>query len=512
MDNVEIQVNPETEKWHYRPTPKIQYRDPNTGQLLPVFIPRPETIRLLELYSFSDDGGNIIDWSDGQLEIIDCILYRSSPDLRKRVEIIASTQYGKSLAVGAGVALRASLKPEKWAIVAGTNEKARIIMEYVIMFSLNSSIIRTQLTADTPLDRLKMKKSSQWITYKKGGSVKVYSADSTKVNQTSTSLMGFGSPNVIEDESGLIGDTLQSTVMRMLGGSKDNFLIKIGNPFNRNHFLRTWESGKYYRIFIDYVRALEEGRYTKDYIEEMRQEAMFGILYACLFPKEDPDDKSGWMQLLTPLTIERATANAMQIFGQFKLGNDVAGGGRNYSVSVLRGYNVAKKLYKKNEPDTMIFAGNVVGFMHQLRIRPQDVFTDCVGVGKGASDRIHETDNRTVAVNVGLPPTDKKRFFNLRAEAYWRLKEWIEHGGKLEADEDWLQLTQIKYRVNAKGQIQIMPKETMLKLYGIDSPDVADGLSLTFVTKDELFYDNDEKDVINDGSNSLPNSDDPYEQ
>ena len=458
--------------------------DPNTKIELPVYTPRQEVLELLRFYNFVDYTGKPIPWVLGQIEIIECIFFRSAPDLKKRIEIIASTQYGKSLAVAAGVVIRASLHPEEWAIVAGTTEKARIIMEYVIMLALNNGIIRLQLNAENNLDRLRMKRSADRLTFKRKGEVRVYSAEAKRVSETSKSLMGFGAPNVIEDEGALIGDILQATVMRMLGGTADNFLIKIGNPFNRGHFWRTWTNGNYYRIFIDYKRALEEGRYTQAFIDEMKEEAMFDILYACLFPAEGTMDLKGWTPLLTVQDIERATVEADQPFGTFRLGNDVAGGGRNFSVSVLRAYNVARKIYKENQPDTMIFVGNIIRFMQSLSIMGDDVSIDKVGVGKGGFDRLREMNDKIIGVNAGDSPADKTRYANLRAEMYWRTREWVLRGGKLEKDEDWLQLTKIKYKVaDSSGKIKIMSKEEMLK-EGIDSPDVADALSMTFARSD----------------------------
>lgn len=463
---------------------QVQITDPNTNELLPFFTPHKETITVLEAYRFTDDSEKPIIWTNGQIEIIDCILWRQAPDGKKRIEIIASTQYGKSLAVAAGVVIRSSLKPEKWAIVAGTEEKARIIMEYAIMLALNHDGIRAQLTPDTSLDRLRMKKSADRLTFRCKGEIRVFSAEAKNTSETSKALMGFGSPNVIEDEAALINDILQATVMRMLGGTADNFLIKIGNPFTRGHFWRTWRDGNYYRIFIDYKRALSEHRYTEDFINEMREEAMFGVLYACLFPDEAAMDLKGWTPLLTLQEIERATVEAEQPFGTFRLGNDVAGGGRNFSVCVLRAYNVARIIYKKNQPDTMMFTGEIIHFQQQLGVNREDVFIDKVGIGKGPYDRLRENNDRVVGVNAGDEPADKSRYVNLRAEMYWRLREWVLHGGKLEKSPDWNQLSKIKYKVaDSSGKIKIMSKEEMLK-EGVDSPDVADALSLTFAHSD----------------------------
>ena len=438
------------------------------------------TRQILKEYALVDETDKLIDWTPGQMEIIDCIIHRRSPDEKKRIQIMAATRYGKSLATGAGVSIRASLKPEKWAIVAGTKEKARIIMEYVTMFSLDCPPIRAQLKIETSLDRLRMRKSQDRLSYRRRGEVRVYSADAKRITTTSTSLMGFGAPSVVEDESALIPDILQATVMRMLGDKPDNFLCKIGNPFNRDHFLRTWRSDRYYKIKIDYRQALREGRFSQEFIDEMREEAMFDILYECKFPKAGAIDAKGWLLLLTDLNIKRAFVKRDVPFGDKRLGCDIAGGGRNYSAMVERAHNVARKVYKENEPDTMIFAGNVINTAKDRGIKDENIFFDKVGIGRGAFDRLREMKNRVVGVSGADSPSDKSRFLNVRAENYWRTREWILHGGKLIKDKDWYQLAQVKYKVaDSSGKIKIMSKQEMLR-EGIDSPDVADALSTTF--------------------------------
>jgi len=444
-----------------------------------------DTIDTLNDYGLLGEDGTKIDWANGQLEIIDSILQRGSPKRKRRVQIIAATQYGKSLSVGAGLAIRASLKPEKWSIVAGTKEKSRIIMEYVTMFSLDNPVIKLQLDIETPLERLRMRRSQDRLSYKSRGEVRVFSADASKITQVSKSLMGFGSANVVEDESALIPDNLQATVMRMLGGHKDNFLMKVGNPFNRNHFLRTWQSDRYHKVFIDYKRALKEGRFTKEFIEEMREEAMFDILYDCRFPDEGMIDEKGWIPLLTDKDVETAFIEDTMPFGQMRLGCDVSGGGRNFSVMVLRATNLAKVIYKKKEPDTMTFATDINNTIGELNLKSRDVFIDMVGVGRGAADKIKGVRSEVVAVNAGESANESIRFANLRAEMYWKARDWIVHGGKLVANTDWFQLSKIKYKVDPAGRLKIMGKEEMLR-NGIDSPDVADSLALTFARVEDV--------------------------
>ena len=126
---------------------------------------------------------------------------------------------------------------------------------------------------------------------------------------------------------------------------------------------------------------------------------------------------------------------------------------------------------------------------HIVRQVPQEQ----VGVGKGAYDRLAEQLREIVGVNAGEEPSEKTRFANKRAEMYWRAREWIIQGGKLEKDEDWYQLTKIKYKTDSSGRLKIMSKDEMLR-NGIDSPDFADAFALTFArpendyVKDTAYY------------------------
>ena len=73
--------------------------------------------------------------------------------------------------------------------------------------------------------------------------------------------------------------------MRMLGDNTDNFMVKIGNPFRRNHFLKSYQSDNYHKIFIDWRQAIEEGRFTPEFVEEMQEQAFFDIFMRSSFRK-----------------------------------------------------------------------------------------------------------------------------------------------------------------------------------------------------------------------------------
>jgi hypothetical protein len=89
-------------------------------------------------------------------------------------------------------------------------------------------------------------------------------------------------------------------------------------------------------------------------------------------------------------------------------------------------------------------------------------------------------------INVGMTALEAARFVNIRAEAYWRFREWIKRGGKLCAchRDEWVaQLSKIKYKPDSKGRLRVMSKDEM-RAMGMDSPDVADAGMLTFVRKE----------------------------
>lgn len=468
-----------------------------------MYKPTAVTKAALEFYRFTDDTGQVIDWKPGQLEIIDSIVNRGMGN-KNRVQIIAHTRYGKSLSVAAGVCIRLGMKSDKFAVVAGTTEKAQIIMDDVIMLATNNGILRTQLNISEPLDRLRATRSKSRMMFKSKGEIRVFSAESSRVTETSKALMGFGAPNVIEDEAALINDKLQATVVRMLGDNPyDNFMLKIGNPFERNHFLKTWNSQKYYRIFIDDKRGIKEGRLTQELADEAKEAdpLLYGINYECKFPDASMIDSSGWLYLFSDQDIEMATKRELIPTGTRRLGFDVARGGRDYNAIVFRQDNYAKVIKKfqletskKGGQDTLITAADeIVNAMRDLSVHPQNVFIDDNGVGGGITDYLTTVKGINInPVNFGESASERNRdkYANLRAEVYAAdngVHNWLLHGGKLEAHDDWHEATNIRYRKDFKGRIILEKKEDM-RLRGMHSPDVLDALALTFAESSVKVY------------------------
>ncbi len=79
--------------------------------------------------------------------------------------------------------------------------------------------------------------------------------------------------------------------------------------------------------------------------------------------------------------------------------------------------------------------------------------------------------------------SDSERYHNLRAELWWGLRERLNPEKELIAlppdDELLSELASVKYKVDARGAIQIESKEDMKKRLG-HSPDRADAVVLAF--------------------------------
>ena len=439
-----------------------------------------EKIKALCASRYKDHYGKPFALTDGQAEIFETIVKRKYP----RVDCRTYTQYGKSDTVSMAVLTRITTFPEPWAIVAPSNKKARIIMSYIIGHTFDNEYTMSMFEVEKgeSMDRIRRERSKERMTFKhpdgRIGGVFTISSEGKRTKDLLDALMGFGAPNVIVDESSLIDDIQHVGILRMLGGHSDNFLFEIGNAMRRNHFQKASLDPKYHHINIDCYKGLEEGRITQDFIDEMKNKPMFAQLYENKFPPQDAVDGSGYSPLYNDEELQNRMVDKVELFGALKMACDVAGEGSNYSVITLRGKNGAKIVYREHTPDTMAFVAVIVEKV--LIHKPSKIYIDKVGIGKPVFDRLlelPETADKVIGVMAGEAPEDKENFFNKRAEMFWRQREWLVTA-QLEGN-DWLDLLDVRYKVQSDRKIKIKSKDEMIK-EGVFSPDVADSLSLTF--------------------------------
>ena len=197
---------------------------------------------------YRNDYGKPFEMTAGQNEIFDAIFKKQ----HGRLHIMTFTQYGKSDVVSMAVLTRVATFGEKFCIVAPSQPKARIITGYLIkhIFDNEFTMSRFRIREGESMEGIRRERSKNRLTFDVGnnqiGEVFILSAESrlTSGEDIGNALMGFGAPNVVMDEAALISDEADAKAMRMVGGFTgmgNDFVVKIGNPFTRGHFLKAYE-------------------------------------------------------------------------------------------------------------------------------------------------------------------------------------------------------------------------------------------------------------------------------
>lgn len=129
--------------------------------------------------------------------------------------------------------------------------------------------------------------------------------------------------------------------------------------------------------------------------------------------------------------------------------------------------------------DTMQVVDQIVYAIGEWK--PDAVFIDGGNMGAGVIDRLHQLGyNEVFEVPFGSAALSKERYENIRAEMYFKCKEWMEHGGAIPNMSALKhEFSKTEYKYSKRGRIILVPKEEIKKLTG-KSPDLADGLVLTF--------------------------------
>jgi len=143
---------------------------------------------------FKDENGKPIVLTDTQCDIFNLIFKRLWP----RCHIETFTRFGKSLTIALALLMRASTYPEKWAVVAGNDKQAGIIMGYVIqhIFDNDYTSGRYRMEKGETAESIQRHKSKDRINFviKKEGT-KMLLGEIFITN--AKGALGFGAPNVV---------------------------------------------------------------------------------------------------------------------------------------------------------------------------------------------------------------------------------------------------------------------------------------------------------------------------
>lgn len=468
-----------------------------------------------KLYKFPD--GTPFTITPSQEKIFQCIVERKAPDGKHFVEIETTTQFGKSDIASMAILTAITHFPTKYSIVAPNDDKAHLIMGYLIDHIFDNYYIKRKFVLDKgeSYESIRRHKSRDRVNFKLAdgglGEVFVISAQNKSTKNVVDALMGFGAPNVLLDESAVITDMHYDAIWRMVGGhtTKDYFFCELINPLRRNHAMRTHRDPDYHHIWVNWELAVKEGRYSLEWIEKTRRTIKpvnWRVFYEVLFPDENMMDADGWYQLIPDSLLESAfarNANGEPLTLTIPWGHDthigwdIADSGLNKTAGVLRNSRFARIIYLEHTPNQMAIVPIIERKAEETGVPAERNRIDFVGIGKGLYSRLHELNFNIKGVNVGWtrekdekPPNSivirtgpdprkaKYGYKNLRAELCVRVYEWLRDGGQLEFNEGWYDLLRLRARIGSEKIIEVMSKRDMMA-EGLESPDVADAFALT---------------------------------
>jgi len=305
--------------------------------------------------------------------------------------------------------------------------------------------------------------------------------------ETPEALAGVHSQNVLlvcDEASGIDEKVFEAASGSMSGHSATTVLL--GNP--------TRSSGLFYdthhRVKADWktmhVSCITSPRVSDEFVREMEvkygaESNQFRVRVLGEFPlKEDntviPADT---VQSAQKRDIE-SDPDTVPIWGL-----DVARFGADSSVLAIRHGNAITELISWKGLSLMELTGRVVDKYNNLipRQRPTEILVDSIGLGAGVVDRLQELDLPVRGINVGEASSMSGTYLNLRAELWFKLKDWLAAKDcKLPVDSAlFSELVSPRYQFTSSGKMKIESKDEMRKR-GLPSPDKADAICLTLAS------------------------------
>ncbi len=313
---------------------------------------------------------------------------------------------------------------------------------------------------------------------------------------------------IIEEASGVPDEIFQVAEGALT--SHDARLIMVGNPvrstgfFARSHLEH--RAGYMCLHFSVKDSPLAQTGYRDGLVRKWGENSnVVRVRADGEFPKQDDN-------VLIPLEHAEAAIERdppAQHAGRIILGVDVARFGDDRSTYVVRQGREILHIEVHSKEDTMQTTGRAVDIAR--RFAAVAIHVDVIGIGAGVVDRLKELKlpQTIVGVNVADAATLKPKSLDRRGnfapsdkfgkqdmypgsmrDYLWvEMQEWfaVEEPVLTTADCDWIdhakdlaaEVVSVRYGFDSSGKIKVESKDEMKKR-GMRSPDLADGLALTF--------------------------------
>lgn len=310
-------------------------------------------------------------------------------------------------------------------------------------------------------------------------------------------------PFYLIDESGDIPPNMIKSAEQGLTSCEDGLIITAGNTTSQTGLLYdvTTRARKDWKIISITADPDDPKRTPRVDIEWARtQIALYGRenpwVMAYILGQFPPGSINA---LLSVEEVEKAMALHPRLeeyaWAQKRLGTDVARYGDDRTVIFPRQGIVAfKPTIMRHVRDSAVSVdiGNRVMARRNEWLREgspfenDDVLTffdDTVGWAHGAIDFMRSSGLSPYAIRFDNKQTSDDRYFNMRAEMWMKLADWIKAGGALPPIPEMVaELTAPTYAFK-EGKLIIESKDQIKKRLG-RSPDLADALALTFAIPD----------------------------
>lgn len=297
---------------------------------------------------------------------------------------------------------------------------------------------------------------------------------------------------LIMDEASAILDIIHETAEGALTDSDTEIIwLMFGNPTrNTGRFKEAFPGGRFAHMWksrnIDSRTVpITNKELLNGWIQAYGDDSDFvRIRVKGEFPR------TGEMEFISASDVDEAVAREAiaQRTDAFVMGVDVARFGANESVIFFRKGRDAQTIppIRLRGIDTVALAAKVAEAYHKYHA--DAIFVDGGGVGGGVVDNLRALHLFCFDINFGSKPdgvgfaagAQGERYANKRAEMWGSLRAWLRSGGAIPDLPDLKQqLIGPTYTFNNQMAIQLERKEDMMKR-GVDSPDLADALALTF--------------------------------
>jgi hypothetical protein len=289
------------------------------------------------------------------------------------------------------------------------------------------------------------------------------------------------------DEASAVPDKIHEVAEGGLTDGKPMF-FQFGNPTrSRGTFHRVTFGAERNRWVVRSIDSRACKFSNKELIEQWRQDRgedsdFFRVRVLGLPPRADDSQFIDLERI-----VEAQKRPAVVLEGEpLVAGVDLAWGGEDWNVVAFRRGRDARSISPMRIPgektrDAAIMVVKLSDLLtngvkgHKIKM----MFIDSAGISGAIASRLWDLGHRNVVeINFGADSPDTK-YANMRAYMWGKLKDWLLTGAiddnpRLECD-----LTGPGYELDRKVRIKLEGKDEM-KERGLDSPDDADALALTF--------------------------------